>query len=50
MAIGYNSTLYTRSREHSRLKREKETYYKEELEINNSKTIILIRLVSELLV
>ena len=33
MTIGYNSTLYTRSREHSRLKREKETSYKEEPEI-----------------
>ena len=46
MTIGYNSTLYKRSREHSRLKREKETSYKEESEINNSKTIILLRLVS----
>ena len=45
MTIGYNSTLYTRSRENSRLKREKETSYKEESEINKSKTIILVRLV-----
>ena len=33
MTIGYNSTLYTISREHSRLKREKEISYKEEPEI-----------------
>ena len=46
MTIGYNSTLYTRSKEHSRLKREKETSYKEESEINNSESIILSRLVS----
>ena len=45
MTIDYNPTLYKRSREHSRLKREKETSYKEESEINNSKTIILIILV-----
>ena len=35
MTIDYNSTLYIRSREHSRLKREKETSYKEEPEIIN---------------
>ena len=33
MTIDYNLTLYKRSREHSRLKREKETSYKEEPEI-----------------
>ena len=33
MTVDYNSTLYKRSKEHSRLKREKETSYKEEPEI-----------------
>ena len=39
MTIDYNSTLYKRSREHSRLKREKELL-KEEREITTQKYLV----------
>ena len=47
MTIGYNSTLYIRSREHSRLKRKKRNFLREEPEIklknyHTIKTSILI--------